>query len=83
MCLQSDRALFRRLVHLVLTETGEKNEELKAVRAALGMHDDLPSCDGHLVVNAVIATGGSLTSIFISENTKETLAIADQSNPVF
>ena len=34
--------------------------------------------DALLVVNAVIAAGASLTSIFISENTKETSAVADQ-----
>ena len=53
---------------------------------ALCVHDELRSCYqcyGHLVVNAVIAAGGSLTSIFISENTKETLDVADQSNPDF
>jgi len=70
-------------VHLVLTKTCDKNEELKAVLLALCVHDELRSCYGHLVVNAVFAAGASLTSIFISENTKETSAVADQSNPDF
>jgi len=67
-----------------LTETGEKNEEFKAVRAALGVDDALPIlCDGHPVVAAVIAAGGSLASIYVPENTKQTSAIADLSNPIF
>ena len=54
------------------------------MRAALGVDDALPIlCDGHPVVAAVIAAGGSLASIYIPENTKQTSAIADLSNPVF
>ncbi len=38
--------------------------ELRAARAALGVNDDLlVLCNGHPVVDAVIAAGGSLDSI--------------------
>ena len=68
----------------LLTGDSKKNAELRAAREALSVKDDLPVlCNGHPVVDAVIAAGGSLDSIYIPENTKQTSVIADNTNPIF
>jgi hypothetical protein len=82
--VQSDRAFARRAVRELLLGDGKKNPELQAARAALGVDDDQPIlCPGHPVVDAVVAAGGSIGSIYIPDNTKHTSVIADLSIPIF